>query len=191
LGKQPGAQHVGEQMVVTPSAAFGVPRQQEQIRSLNRLQKPLTPAAAEYRIAQRPGQPFQHRCLQQERAQLLGLAVEHLLGQVVKDVAVTAGELGDEPAESVRPRSASAANCSPATQPSVRSPSATAAVSGSVSPAAAQQLGGLVDGEAQRGRGDLGQLPAHPHPGQRQRRVGSAGHHQPQRRRQVLEQEFQ
>ena len=42
-------------------------------------------------------QPFQHRGLQQERAQLLTLPLEYLLGQVIQDVAVAAGKRRHEP----------------------------------------------------------------------------------------------
>ena len=55
----------------------------------------------------------------------------------------------------------------------------------------AQQRRRLVRGEAQVVGAQLGQLPAGPQPGQRQRRVGPSGQHQVQARRQVLEQERQ
>jgi hypothetical protein len=44
--------------------------------------------------------------------------------------------------------------------------------------------------EAQVGFAQLGQLAAGPQPGQRQRRVGAAGQHQPQAGRQVRQQEL-
>jgi len=44
-------------------------------------------------------------------------------------------------------------------------------------------------GEAELGGAQLSQLAAGPQPRQRQRRVGPAGHHQQQARRQILQQE--
>ena len=52
-----------------------------------------------------------------------------------------------------------------------------------------QQDGRFLSGEAQVGGAQLGQLAAGPQPRQRQRRVSPAGHHHPQARRQVLQQE--
>jgi hypothetical protein len=54
-----------------------------------------------HRGTQRPRQPLQDRGLQQEDAQRLGLAVQHLLGQVIEDEAVAAGEPGHEGADVV------------------------------------------------------------------------------------------
>jgi hypothetical protein len=54
---------------------------------------------------------------------------------------------------------------------------------------AVQQLGCLLVGELQVGGAELGQLPPSPQPGQRQRRVAAAGHHQPQLGRQVAHQQ--
>ena len=53
----------------------------------------------------------------------------------------------------------------------------------------AQQRRRLLGGEAQVGGAQLSQLPAGPQPRQRQRRVSPAGHHHPQARRQILQQE--
>ena len=61
------------------------------------LQHRLAIGAAGDRITQPAGQPFQYRGLQQEGAQFLRLAVEHLPGQVIQDVAVAAAEGGHEP----------------------------------------------------------------------------------------------
>ena len=94
---QPGAEQVGEQVVVAPPAAHLIQRHQEQAGPLDLLQHRLAVGPAGDRIAQRPGQPVQHRGLQQERAQLLALALEHLLGQVVQHVTVAAAEGRHEP----------------------------------------------------------------------------------------------
>ena len=54
-----------------------------------------------------------------------------------------------------------------------------------------QQGRRLLRGEPQVGGAQLGQVPTGPQPGQRQRRVGPAGQHQVQARRQVIQQERQ
>ncbi len=56
---------------------------------------------------------------------------------------------------------------------------------------AAQQRGGLLGAEAHVALAQLGQLPTGAQAGQRQRRVGAAGHHQPQAGRQVRQEELQ
>ena len=88
----------------------------------------------------------------------LGLPVQHLLRQVVQDVAVAAGELRDEPVDVA---ASPAATAPPAadrpTQPSVRSPSAATTSVGKVEPASRpQQLGGLAEREPQVGGAQLG-----------------------------------
>ena len=65
-----------------------------------------------------------------------------------------------KPARSLRSRMASAASCKPAIQPSVRASSARDIVGGQGQPHQLGQEGrGLIGGEAQVGRAQLGQLP--------------------------------
>ena len=97
--QQPGPEQVGEQLVVAPPAPDLVQGDQEQIGPLQPLQPPLAAAAAADGVAQRPRQPLQHRGLEQEPHRLGGLAVQHLLGQVVQDIAVAARELLHEPGD--------------------------------------------------------------------------------------------
>jgi hypothetical protein len=73
-----------------------VERDQEQVLSLNRLEHGPAAVLAGDRIAQRAGQPAQHGGLQQEVPKVLGLALQHLLDQVVDDVAVIPGEPSDK-----------------------------------------------------------------------------------------------
>ena len=103
FGPQPGVEQVGEQVVVAPPAADLIQRHQEQPRLLHLLQQRLAAGAAGHRVAQRAGQPLQHRSLQQERAHLLALPLEHLPGQEVQHVAVAAGERRHEPGDIVLP----------------------------------------------------------------------------------------
>ena len=84
LGLQPGAEQVGEQVVVAPPAAHLIQRHQEQARPLDVLQHRLAAGPAGDRVTQLPRQPLQHRGLQQKRAHLPGLAVQDLIGQVVQ-----------------------------------------------------------------------------------------------------------
>ena len=93
---QAGAEQVGEQVVIAPPAAHLIQRDQEQSRPLGLLEQRLAALAPGDGVAQRAAEPFQHRGLQQERAQLLVLPLEHLFGQVVQNVPVAAGERGHE-----------------------------------------------------------------------------------------------
>jgi hypothetical protein len=54
------------------------------------------PVAAGDRVTQRPTEPVEHRRVQQEFPDRVGLMRQHFLDQVVDDVAVVAGEPGDE-----------------------------------------------------------------------------------------------
>ena len=87
-----GVQQVGEQLVVAPPAALFIQRDQEQVGLLYLLQQLLGAGLAGDLVTQGPRQPLQHRGLQQELPQRLGLPVQHLLGQVVQHVAVAARE---------------------------------------------------------------------------------------------------
>ena len=80
-------------------------------------------------VAQTAGEPVEDGGAEQEVADLVGLPGEDLVGEVVDDEPVAAGERLDEvrrPRSCSRmPRSESAASCRPAIQPSVRSSSAS------------------------------------------------------------------
>ena len=150
----------------------------------------LPPALSGDRVAQRAVEPVQDGGVQQEVADLAGLALQHLLGQVVDDVAVVSREAGDEPAASSRPCIDRAASCSAAIHPSVRpSSAATSAAVSSQAHHLVEVRRSLVRCESQVGSPDLDQLAACPQPGQRHRRVSATGDHEVQPRRQVVEQE--
>ena len=89
---QAGTEQIGEQVMVAPPAPHFIQRHQEQIRPLELLQHRLAVGAASDRIAQPARQPLQHRGFQQEPAHLPALPLEHLLGQVVQDIAMGAAE---------------------------------------------------------------------------------------------------
>ena len=103
LVQQARLQHVGEEVVVAIPLAAVVERDQEQVAALQRLQHGLAAVLAGDGIAQRAAQPVQDGGLQQEVPDLVGLALQHLLDQVVDDVAVVAGEAGDEAGDVVAP----------------------------------------------------------------------------------------
>ncbi len=189
---QAGAEQVGEQVVVAPPAAHLVQRQQEQAGPLDRLQHRLAIGAAGDGVAQLSRQPLQHRCLQQEPAHLVLLAVQHLPGQVVQDVTVAAAKRGHEPGHvgltAHRQGGQLQAGHPPLRPGGQRRHGRAGQVSAN---RFAQQRRRLVCGEAQLSGPQLGQLPASPQPRQRQRRVAAAGQHEAQPRRQVLKQEHQ
>jgi len=91
---------------------------------------------------------------------------------------------------SARPRNDSAASCSPAAQPSVRSPSAATSALRQVRPCGrGEQLARLAVGEPQVRHAQLDQPTLCTQPGQRQRRVAAACQRQAELRRQVVQQE--
>ena len=78
-GGELGAQRVGEQVVVAEPLPLVVERDHEQVRPLEGLQHLLAVAAAGERVAQRTGQLSQHRGVEQERPDVVGLAAQHLV----------------------------------------------------------------------------------------------------------------
>jgi hypothetical protein len=93
---QAGAEQAGEQVVIAPPDAYLIQRDQEQTLPFGLLEQYLAAVPAGHGVAQRAAEPLQHRGLQQELPHLSALPVEHLLGQVVQDVPVAAGERGHE-----------------------------------------------------------------------------------------------
>ena len=186
---QAGAEQVGEQVVIAPPAAHLIQRDQEQARPFGLLEQRLAALAAGDGVAQRAAEPLQHRGLQQERAQLLVLPLEHLFGQVVQDVPVAAGERGHEAGGIVM---------SAQRQRGQRQPGRPALGPGRQRRhrrirqrrrRVLEQLPGLRGREPQLGHAYLGQLAAGPQPRQRQRRIAAAGQHHAYPGRPVLDQE--
>ena len=189
---QPGAEQAGEQVMVTPPAADLIQRHQEQARPLHPLQHRPAISAAGDRITQPAGQAFQQRGFQQEAAHLLVLAVQHLLGQVVQHITVAAAERRHEPGGIGLPRQRKGGQPQAGHPPLGAGGQSRHHRGGQVSTSRlAEQRRRLLLAEPQVGGAQLGQLPASPQPGQRQRRIGPAGQHQVQARRQVLQQERQ
>jgi len=91
-----GLQHVGEEVVVSVPAAPVVERDEEEVGALQALECGAAAVLARHGVAQVAGEAGEHRSPQEEVANLRRLAVQHLLDQVVDDVAVVAGERRDE-----------------------------------------------------------------------------------------------
>src|SRR5215471_17400695 len=94
---QANLEEVGEEPVVSIPAALVVKSEQEEVRALDALQHLLTVGPARDRVTEGPAQTFENRGLEQEAPDLVWLPLQHLLGQVVKDVAVAACEARDDP----------------------------------------------------------------------------------------------
>ena len=190
LVQQVRVQDVGEELVIAIPPAAVIERDQEQVPPLQRRQRGLATALAGDGIAQRAAQPVQDGGLQQELLDMLGLALQDLLGQVVDDVPVVPGEAGDERGDVLsslhRERRQLERGDPPFGAPLQR---------GDIlcrqrqSHHLVEVRRGLRGREAQVGGADLDELAARSQPRQRQRRVGAAGDHQVYLRGQVLQQE--
>ena len=103
LVQQVRLQNVREEVVVAVPLAAVVERDQEQVPSIQRLEHGLAAVPAGNGIAERAAQPVQDGGLQQEVPDVIGLALQHLLDQVVDDVPVIPREAGDEAGDVVAP----------------------------------------------------------------------------------------
>ena len=190
LPEQLRAEHVGEQVVVAVPLPVVVERDEEQVGPLERDQPRRPPGLAGDGIAQRAGEPLEDGRLQQEVAHVGGLAREDLLGEVVHDEAVVAGEPGDDRAGVVAVLQGQAGQLQGG-RPSLGPLGQGGDVSGGQRQAhrPGEILGGFLRGEPQVGRADLDQLAARPKPRERQRRVGPGSEQEMDLGRQMLEQE--
>ena len=96
LVRQVRAQHIAKEVVIAIPLAPVVERDQEQIGPVERLEHGLASVLLGDGVAQRAGQPIQHRGLQKEFAHVFRLTLQDLFDQVVDDVAVVTGEALDE-----------------------------------------------------------------------------------------------
>ena len=189
LVQQACSQHVGKQMVIAVPVASIVERDQEQIPSLDRLERGLAAVLAGDRIAQGAGQPAQDGGLQQEVPKVFGLTLQDLFDQVVDDVAVIPGEPRDESGDVV---SALHRQCR---QLDRRDPAFGTHLERcdirrrQFEPHHAVEVRrGLVGREAQVGGADLDEFAPPAQPRERQRGIGAAGEHQVDLRGKVLQQ---
>ena len=186
---QPGPQQVGEEMVIAPPAPDIVQLDHEQPGPVHLFEQFLAVVAARDRVTQRPAQTFQHRRLEQEVPQVGALPFEDLLTQVVQDVPVAAGESGHEAHDVGLVAQGQRGQLQP--DGPALGPLGQRGHRGKVEFGhdLAEQFGRLIQVEPEIGCAHLTQLAPAPVPGQRQRRIGAAGHRDTQLRRTVLEQE--
>ena len=182
-------EHLGEQPVVAIPLALVVLGNDEQVERLDLVEPGGGAGRVQHRVAERAADAVQHRGPQQEPDRLRRLAGQHLVEEVVHDVAAAAGDLpgglgrlrlrGDRQPGQVDPR---------------RPPLGVRhdlpdLGGGQVDAELAQQVGGLVRPEREVRRPELQQptlaaQPAEPHPGPP---LAGGGDHPPgrQRRRQI------
>ena len=87
-----GLQDVGEEVVVAVPAPTVVERDDEQVGAVERLQHGGAVVTAGDGVAQRTAEPIKNRRLNKEIPNTFGLPIEHLVDEVVDDVAVVARE---------------------------------------------------------------------------------------------------
>ena len=176
---QPSAQVVGEQVVVAEPLALGVERPQEEVTALELLEHRLAVGPGRERPRQIAAQPVADRGDQQELQDVGGQGAEHVLGEVLADGVVAAGEVADQSGGigGVAQRQRHELQ---GRDPAVRAlgePRDVVALQRQPVEVD-EERAGLVDVEAQRRGVDLGQLAADPQPGERQARAGAAGEDQ-------------
>ena len=190
LGEQAGAQHVAEQLVVAEPLPPVVEGDEEEVVALEGAQHRGRVTTVEDGVAQRPAEPVEHRGVQQELAHRGRLVGEHLLDEVVDDVAVVAGEPGDER------RDVRAALQRDGGELQGRDPPLGAVLEGldlrggeRPGCGCVEVVRGLAGGEPEVGRPHLDQLAPGPPARQRQVGVGAGAQHDVHVGREVLEQE--
>ncbi len=176
-------------MVIAVPAPCLVEGRDEEVGPFQVCQGLLAVAAAGDGVAEGAREPVEDGRLDQEGLQVLRQALQHLLDQVVEDVAMAAGEVGDQ-LTGVLPALQGEGG-----QLQAGGPALGAGLQGrkvrrcQLQAHAAGELAGLVGGEAQVGGAHLGQLPARPQPGQGQGRVGAGDEEEAQRGRHPVEEE--
>ena len=193
LGQQTRAQHVGEQVVVAVPGAFRIERHHEQVVALELLQRAGRAGAAGHRVAQGTGELVEERSTEQERVHLAGLPGQHLVGEVVDDEPVAAGEGLDEGGHRVTLADAAEGEAGEL-QPG--DPALRALVEGGhvgsreVEPHhLVQEVAGLGPGQPQVDCPELRELPTRAEPRQGEGRVGAGREHQVELGRGVVEEE--
>ncbi|MNZ76383.1 hypothetical protein D3C78_948860 [compost metagenome] len=189
LALQRIAQEAGEQVVVAEPLLLAVHRQQEQVGALQLFEHCPAVVAAGHGVAQRGVELPEDAGLQQELAAFLGLPGKDVLGEVLGQLQVGAGERGNEVGLVV------AALERQAGQIEAGDPAFGAFVEGGDIGVAqvqftlvADELHGLFKGEAQVARLDLQQLAARADAPQADARRRARGHRQRAAARQRIEQ---
>ncbi len=81
-----------EEVVETKPLSTGVQRHQEKVRPLEIVHDATRTRHLQNRFTQRGREPLEDRNLENEPPNILGLATQHLLDQIVPDVAIVAAE---------------------------------------------------------------------------------------------------
>ena len=96
LAHEARTEDIREQVVVSVPLAPRVERDQEEIPPIEDLEHALATIQFRDRIAQGAGQPLEDARPQKEPADILGLSLQDLLGEVVDDEAIVSSETRDE-----------------------------------------------------------------------------------------------
>ena len=190
LVEQARMQHVSKELVVAVPPAAVVEREQEQVPPVQRLKHGL---AAPCPVTASHSGPLSRPRIEvcsRKALDTIGQALQHLLDQVVDDIAVISREAGDEAGDVVSPlhrKRRQLKRGDPALGASLKRGHVPRRQLQAHHPVEVRR--GLIRGEAQLGRADLDQLAARPQPGQRQRGIGAADDHHVQPGRQMIEQE--
>ena len=94
-GREPGAKRPGEQVVVPEPSPALVQRDEEQVLPLEHVDDLRRVPPCRHRVAERRREPVEDRRLGEEPHDVVGLAADDLLKEIVGDVPVAAGELAD------------------------------------------------------------------------------------------------
>jgi hypothetical protein len=184
------AQQLREQMVVAVPLAVVVERHQELVDALQLDQQLGRAGGLQYRVAEGTRQALEDRRANHEGLERLGLAGQYLTAEVVDDMAVASLQRGDEGVRVVSTPERQAGQIQPGRPAFGPLPESLHVPRGQVEPHRIVEQGGRLGiGEREVGGADLGQLPAGPPTGQRQRRIDPRRQQQVHRGGQVVDEE--
>jgi hypothetical protein len=103
LVQQMRPEHIRKEVVVAIPSPVVIQRDDEQVRSLERLQRLLRGVLARDSVTQRSAETLQNRRLEEKAANGFGLALQNLFDQLVHDEAVVPPKAGDESGDIVSP----------------------------------------------------------------------------------------
>ena len=166
-------EQVREQVVVAKPRSLRVQRHHERARVLQLAQDPLRPRAPGQPVGQRTAHPLQYRGPQQQPADLLRLALEHLGQQVLGHRALTAREAGRQALRVRIPRQRQRGEPQTRRPPLGSRDQRLKRAVGQTHARRLQQRTRLLRREAQILTPDLGQLPLHPQPVQPQPQIAA------------------